>query len=117
MEEELRTLPEGLAVLRRRWKTWLLFLVLGVAAGVGLSLLQTPMYAASTSILVQSPFAENTTGRALDPEEVATQADVMLSDTVARNVIDDAKLDMTTDDLLKRVTAEPVQDKQVVTVT
>jgi len=117
MEEELRTLPEGLAVLRRRWKTWLVFLILGVAAGVGLSLLQTPMYAATTSILVQSPFADNTNGGALDPEEVATQADVILSDTVAKRVIKDRHLDITTDDLLKQVTAEPVQDKQVVTVT
>jgi len=117
MEDELRTLPEGLAVLRRRWKTWLLFLIIGVAAGVGISALKTPMYSATTSVLVQSPFAQNSFGRALDPEEGATQADVILSDNVAKKVIDDTGVDLTSDDLLKRVTAEPVQDKQVVTVT
>jgi len=117
MEDDLRTLPDALSVIRRRWLTVLAFVVLGVLAGVGLSLLQAPQYTATASVLLRSPVSPTAGSRALDPEEVATQADIVVSDQVADRVIDAQGLDTTRDDLIKRVVAEPVSDRQVVNVS
>jgi polysaccharide biosynthesis transport protein len=117
MEDDLRTLPDALSVIRRRWFTVVAFVVLGVLAGVGLSLLQAPQYTATASVLVSSPVSQTAGSRALDPEEVATQADIIVSDEVTARVIDDQGLDTTPEDLLKRIVAEPVSDRQVVNVS
>ncbi len=117
MEDDLRTLPDALSVIRRRWATVLAFVVLGVLAGVALSLLQTPQYTASASVLVRSPVSQTAGSRALDPEEVATQAEVVVSDEVANRVIEEQGLDTTAEELIKRVVAEPVADRQVVNVS
>src|SRR5215217_5989488 len=82
MEDDLRTLPDALSVIRRRWLTVLAFVLLGVLAGVGLSLLQAPQYTATASVLLRSPVSQTAGSRALDPEEVATQADIVVSDEV-----------------------------------
>ena len=39
MEEDLRTMPDALSVIRRRWLTVVSFVLLGVLMGVGVSLL------------------------------------------------------------------------------
>jgi capsular exopolysaccharide synthesis family protein len=121
MEDDLRTLPDALSVIRRRWLTVLAFVVLGVLAGVGLSLLQAPQYTATTSVLVSSPVSQTAGSRALDPEEVATQAEIMVSDEVTSRVIEElrteAGLDTDAEDLLARVVAEPLPDSQVIEVS
>jgi capsular exopolysaccharide synthesis family protein len=93
------------------------FVVLGVLAGVGLALLQAPQYTATASVLVTSPVSQTAGSRALDPEEVATQADIIVSDEVTNRVIDEKGLDTTPEDLTKRVVAEPVSDRQVIDVS
>src|SRR3712207_3955136 len=117
MEDDLRTLPDALSVIRRRWLTVVAFVVLGVLAGVGLSLLQAPQYTATASVLVTSPVTQTAGSRALDPEEVATQAEIIVSDQVTERVIDEVGLDTTPEELLQRVVAEPVADRQVVDVS
>ena len=117
MEEDLRTLPDALSVIRRRWLTVVTFVVLGVLAGVGLSLLQTPQYTASASLLVRSPVSQTTGSRPLDADEVATQAEIVVSDAVAARVIEDVGLGTTPDELVQRVVAEPVPARQVIEVT
>ncbi len=118
MEDDLRTLPDALSVIRRRWLTVLSFVVLGVVAGVALSLLQTPQYSATSSVVVQSPVSQITGSRALDREEVATQAEIVVSDAVAARVIDALDLANTTpDELTERVVAEPLPDRQIIEIT
>jgi polysaccharide biosynthesis transport protein len=117
MEDDLRTLPDALSVIRRRWLTVLGFVVLGVLAAVGISLLQAPQYTATASVLLTSPISQTSGSRALDPEEVATQAEIVVSDQVTSRVIEGQGLDTTPEDLLKRVVAEPVSDRQVVNVS
>ena len=118
MEEDLRTLPDALSVIRRRWLTVLAFVVLGAVAGVGLSLLQTPQYTSSASVLVRSVASQTAGSRPLDPDEVATQAEVVRSDQVAQRVIDELRIEDTSpDELVERVVAEPVPDRQVIEVS
>ena len=117
MEDDLRTLPDALSVIRRRWLTVLTFVVLGVLVGVGLSLLQTPQYTATASVILQSPVSQFTGARALDPEEVTAQAEIITSDAVAERVIDDLGLGETPDELAERVVAEPFPERQVIEIT
>jgi capsular exopolysaccharide synthesis family protein len=116
MEDDLRTLPDALSVIRRRWLTVVAFVLLGVLAGVALSLLQTPQYTATATLLVRSPASQSTGSRALDPEEVATQAEVVVSDEVASRVIKDLSLDTTETDLVKQVDPVPQSDSQTIDV-
>jgi capsular exopolysaccharide synthesis family protein len=79
-------------------------------------MLQTPYYAAEAQVLIQNRAQLEEPGRAMDPEEVATQADVVTSDAVTRRVISDLDLSTNPDDLLDRVKVTPVDDKRVLAV-
>ena len=53
MDEDVTNLSDHLAILRRRWKLLVLGLLLGVAVALGLSSLQTPMYKAESTLLLE----------------------------------------------------------------
>ncbi len=117
MEQDMRTPQELLAVVRRRWRLLLLVTLLGVIVAVGLSSLQAERYTAEADVLVQSGIQLNEPGRAMDPEQVATQAEIVVSDAVARRVIDDLGLDTNSSDLVDDVTASPADGTSTVTIT
>jgi capsular polysaccharide biosynthesis protein len=60
-------------VLRQRWRLLLVIAVLGAAAGAGASLVFSPGYATSASVLLQGP---------RDPDELLTEAQVARSSVV-----------------------------------
>ena len=117
MEDDLRTLPDALSVIRRRWLTVVGFVLLGVLIGAGLSLLQTPQYTATATVRVSSPTSQVAGSRALDTEEVATRAKEVLSDAVVDRVITDLGLDETREDLREQVIAEPASDVEALEIT
>ena len=117
MEQDVQTLHDALAVVRRRWRLLLACVVLGVLVAVGLAALETPKYTASADLLVLTRTQLSDTGRPIDPVQVATQADVVVSDAVASRVVSELGLDTSSTNLLKNVTATPAADKAVVTIT
>lgn len=98
---DLHVLEHLLAVLRRRWKTILLFIVLGLAAGFLYAESQPPQYATSATILVRSGFAADPVRPGIQtstPEEEGqflSQLEYIKSASVAAAVAD--KLDLTRD--------------------
>lgn len=118
MEQDLTSLSDHLAVVRRRWRVVVVCLILGIAAGVLLSLLQPRLYTSSSKLLLGLDASTNSTAPVgLDPEEIATQAEVVRSDAVARSVIDRLDLDVSVEDLLASVTVEAVDNKRVVLIS
>ncbi len=109
-------------VRRILWKrAWLIILVMVLALGsaVGLSLLQTPQYQSSITILVGQE--RGIIGPAGDPNILLTLSETMATLVTSRPVAEgvDDKLDLRTspDYLLAGLTAEPVEGTQIIEVT
>jgi polysaccharide biosynthesis transport protein len=118
MDQDLVRLQDHLAVLRRRWRLVAICLLLAVGAGLALSLSQTKMYRGTTSLLLQpQQTTDDNTGVVMEPEEVATQADVISSVEVAERVVDQLDLDVDPQDLLDDISVTVVEDKRVVEVS
>ncbi|QZY29800.1 tyrosine-protein kinase domain-containing protein [Nocardioides coralli] len=116
MEQDVTTLGDHLAIMRRRWRLPVVFLVLGVAAGVGLSALQDPLYRAESTLLLE-PDKVSTTAVVMDADEVATQARVVASAPVAQRVVERLDLDELPDELLGTVTADVIEQTRTVAIT
>ena len=118
MEQDLAGFRDHTAVLKRRWRVLALFVVLGVVAGVALSMAQARVYTSETKLLLENQIAASTGSvDGMQPEEVATQAEVVVSDVVANRVIDNLGLDETTDSLIESVTVAGVEDKRILMIT
>ncbi len=97
-------LRDQVGVLRRRWLTVAVTVLLAIGAGLLVSFLVTPAYEAETEVLL----APSSRGTTLAQEEVATEARTVV--LFADDVIDTLGLDETTQDLLETVTVEPDPD-------
>jgi Mrp family chromosome partitioning ATPase len=98
---DLHVLEQLLAVFRRRWKSILLFIVLGIVLGFLYAESQPPQYAPSATILVRSGFAADPMRQGIEtttPEEEGqflSQLEYVRSASVAAAVAD--KLDLAHD--------------------
>jgi succinoglycan biosynthesis transport protein ExoP len=118
MEQDLTSLSAHVAVLRRRWRVIGVCVLLGLIAGIVLALTQQQLYTASSKLLLGlETSTSSTTPVGMDPEEVATQAEVVRSDAVARQVIEDVGLDDSVEELLASVTVQTVDNKRVVLIS
>lgn len=115
MEQDVTTLGDHLAILRRRWRIPVLFVVLGIAGGLGLSALQSPIYRAEATLLLE-PDKVSATAVVMDADEVATQARVVASAPVAERVVDALDLDEAPDELLRTVSAEVIEQTRTVAI-
>jgi len=117
-QQDLTNLHDHAAVLRRRWVILLVFVLLGLATPIALSFLQTPLYTSETRLLLQNAAASpDDPATSIDPEEVATQAVVVVSDAVANRVRSALSLSEPTDDLIETVTVEGVEDQRILAVS
>jgi polysaccharide biosynthesis transport protein len=116
MDEDVTNLSDHLAILRRRWKLLVVGLLLGVGLALALSYVETPMYTAESTLLLE-PDKATTSPTIMDPDEVATQASVIASVGVAQRVIDELKLDETTQKLLKSVTVAVIDQTRTVSIS
>ena len=116
MDEDVTNLSDHIAILRRRWKLLVLGLLLGVAVALGLSSVQTPMYTAESTLLLE-PDKTTTSPTIMDPDEVSTQASVVGSVGVAQRVVDELKLEETTEQLLKSVAVAVIEQTRTVSIT
>ncbi len=118
MEQDFVKLSDHAAVLRRRWKAVAFCIIIAVGISVALSLSRPSMYQAQSELLLQPDTpAPTSTGKVMDPDEVATQADVVGSVEVATRVIAKLGLNETPTQLLKSVTVAVVDTKRVVTIS
>jgi capsular exopolysaccharide synthesis family protein len=124
MTEELAVAPERpglrdyLRVLRRRWRTVVLVLVMCVGLALAYSLVATPQYVASSDVLLEPTTAEmeGPTGTKIDADEVSTQTQVVTSLPVARLV--QLRLGMsTTPDLAEVVTVQAIGTSRILRIT
>lgn len=119
MDQDLIRLQDHLAVLRRRWRLVALCVVIAVGLGLAWSFSQTKMYSGTASLLLEpQQTTTDNAGVVMDPEEVATQADVVASVQVAELVANDLGLQVDNpQDLLDDITVSVVEDKRVVEVS
>lgn len=119
MDRELATLQDHARVLGRRWRLIIVFVVLGVAAGLGLSYVQNPVYSASASLLIEANATSQAGGNTppVDTQAVATQAEVLLSDSVADRVIKRLHLPLTPAELVQTVSVSPSTDSTTIDIT
>ncbi|MDT7799947.1 MAG: hypothetical protein QOI78_3380 [Actinomycetota bacterium] len=94
-------------VLRRRWRLLIALAVLGAAVGAGASVLISPGYQTSSSVLLQGP---------RQADELLTQAEVATSSVVLDRAAAQLQWHPSGADLKKQVTAS-VANGNVVTVT
>lgn len=105
-------LRDQVGVLRRRWLTVVVTVLLAIVVGLLVSFLSTPQYEAETEVLL--PPAQGTS--TLTAEEVATEARTVV--LFADEVIDALGLEESTQDLLNTVVVEPDPDgAAVLTIT
>ncbi len=116
MDQDVTNLSDHLEILRRRWRLLVAGLVLGVVAGVALSLTQSPLYSSQSTLLLE-PDKTTTSATVMDPDEVATQASVIASVGVANRVIKELGLDLTPVKLLDSVTVAVVGQTRTVSIT
>jgi polysaccharide biosynthesis transport protein len=113
--------PQKLRKLVRRWAipVVLITLVGGVVA-YAVSRRMTPIYEAQATVLVVAgpQQAGSNTGVALSNDQVTqTAASLMTEPPILQRVINELKLDTSTDQLARRVTATPITNAQLVNVT
>jgi succinoglycan biosynthesis transport protein ExoP len=116
VDEDVTNLSDHLAILRRRWKLLVIGLLVGVGLALGMSSLETPMYKAESTLLLE-PDKTTTSPTIMDPDEVATQASVIASVGVAERVLNELKLDDTTQQLLKSVKVSVIDQTRTVAIS
>lgn len=114
MDTDVTRLSDHVAILRRQWRIPVVLLILGAAAGFGLSMRQETVYGAESRLLLE-PTTSDATGR-MDPTEVSTLAQLVDSARIAERVIDELDLDVDPATLLDSVTVTTVEQTRVVAI-
>ncbi len=110
-----------LTILRKQWI--LLVAVLGIAiAGGSLYTLQaTPQYASTVTFFITTPSGSDSTaayqGGLFSQQRVASYADLITGDRLAKSVIKDSGVSMTADQFQKRITATAKPNTVLLTAT
>ncbi|MGW0161202.1 polysaccharide biosynthesis tyrosine autokinase [Mycobacterium sp. NPDC003323] len=113
-------LLDYIKILRNRWVTVCVSILVAVLGAVMITLLTTPLYQASTRLFVSttagSSLAETYQGNRFSQERVVSYAELLTGQTLAQRTIDKLGLDMTAADLQENVTANAKLDTVLITV-
>ncbi len=120
MEQEIE-IREILAIISKRWRLLLLLLVLAVTtSGVVSFFVLTPIYEASTTLLVGKP----TEGAQiiyqdiqLNRQLVKTYGEIAKSSKVANDIIQELNLSLTTDQLKEKIDVRQVGDTEIISIS
>lgn len=114
-------LRDYIRVLRKSWVLILLCTLVAIAASAGYSLLQKPMYSASTKVFVSTQSGETTSelvqGNNFTQARVKTYSTLVTTPIVLLPVIDDLGLDVSAAALAKRITANAPLDTTLISIT
>ena len=114
-------LREYLHILRKRWLTVVAVGAAVVAAAVGITLLATPQYQATTRLFFAVPTGSSVTdlaqGSTFTERQMSSYAEVATSPLVLEPVVDDLDLDVTTGELAEVVRATVPLNTVILEVT
>lgn len=114
-------LREVLKLLRAAWWMVLTGLVMGAAAGLSYSLLQTPVYSSSTQLFVANTEASATPdalpGGQFSLQRVASYAQLINGPDMAARVVGRLNLEMSPEEVSQKITATPITDTVLIDVT
>jgi capsular exopolysaccharide synthesis family protein len=107
-------------LLRTRWLTVCVTIVIAVLGAVAVSLLTTPLYQASTRLFVStkasSSLAETYQGNRVSQERVKSYAELLTGVTLAQRTVDKLGLDMSAQELQAHVKASAKLDTVLINV-
>lgn len=107
-------------LLRNRWITVCVSIVVAVLGAVAVTWLTTPLYQASTRLFVSTTaggtLAETYQGNRFSQERVISYAELLTGQTLAQRTIDKLDLDMTAEELQKNIKASAKLDTVLITV-
>ena len=114
------TLQEYLRLLRARWITVCVAVLVGVLGAVAVTLLTTPLYQASTRLFVSTSTGSSVTemyqGNLFSQQRVDSYAELILGETLAQRTIDKLNLDMSAGELQGKVEATGKADTVLINV-
>ncbi|MGI8888171.1 MAG: hypothetical protein ACR2GB_04250 [Nocardioidaceae bacterium] len=108
--------PSTAIALRRRWYIVVIVVLVAVAGSVAFSLTRTATYSSSAKVLVQPFVSSGSAPVAIDPDEIATQGEVVTSIPVATAVVEQLDLPTAPEDLIGDVTVT-TGNTRVITIT
>jgi len=114
-------IQEFAKLLRNRWITVLVTMVVAVAGAAAITLLTTPFYEASTRLFVsttsRTSVSEIYQGNLFSQERVASYTELLTGKTVAKRTIAKLGLDMKPEELQQRVKASAQLDTVLIDVS
>lgn len=114
-------LADYLRVLRKRWALILVFTLLGVSLGAGISLVQPRTYEAKSEVFVSTQggdsSADRQQGNNYTLQRVKTYAHLATTEIVLQPVIDELGLDASVGQVAERVSASAVVDTTILEIT
>ncbi len=118
VDNDVINLRDQVAVLRRRWLILVVSTLLALGAALAYVYTQQPMYSATAELLVSQPDSpESRSGLEIEPEEIATQVQVIQSQPVAEQVIETLGLEESAEDVLNTIEVQPVDATRVLQVS
>ncbi|MBE7194199.1 MAG: polysaccharide biosynthesis tyrosine autokinase [Gordonia polyisoprenivorans] len=116
-------LLDYMRVLRRGWAVVLAFIVVGLAAGIAITVTTTKMYEATATLYVQfSSGASSTSSSDVSntstfvQDQVQSLTDFANSDQVTKRVVNQLHLAMTPDDLASKISADAPLNKTLINI-
>lgn len=113
-------LQDFVKLLRSRWVTVCVTLLIAVLGAVAVTLLTTPLYQASTRLFVStssgSSVSEIYQGNRFSQERVISYSELLMGETLAQRTIDKLGLDMTAEELQENITANSKLDTVLINV-
>ncbi|ADB73153.1 polysaccharide biosynthesis tyrosine autokinase [Geodermatophilus obscurus] len=110
-----------LAALRSGWWLLVIGMLFGGAAGLGGSLLQTPVYVSSTQFFVSTTGSASTSeayqGSQFSQERVTSYVRLLTGDELAGRVVDRLNLDMGPEELVQRMSATAASNTVLIDVS
>lgn len=107
-------------LLRARWVTLLVAVLVGLSGAAAFSMLTTPLYQASTRLFVStnggSTLSETYQGNRYSQDRVASYAELLMGETLAQRTIDKLGLDVSAADLHKNIKASSELDTVLINV-
>uniref|UniRef100_A0A5Q5CC95 non-specific protein-tyrosine kinase n=1 Tax=Mycobacterium sp. (strain JLS) TaxID=164757 RepID=A0A5Q5CC95_MYCSJ len=114
------TLQDFAKILRARWITVAVTLVLAVLGAAAVTLLTTPLYQANTRLFVSTSsggsLTETYQGNRVSQERVVSYAELLMGETLAQRTIDKLGLDVSAAALRKNVKASAKADTVLINV-
>ncbi|MRG60425.1 polysaccharide biosynthesis tyrosine autokinase [Agromyces sp. CFH 90414] len=114
-------LRDYIRILRQNWVIIVACVLLGIGAGAVYSLTQTPLYSSSAKVFVSTSnggtIGELTQGSTFTQQRVTTYADLVGTPIVLLPVVGDLQLDLTGEELTRKVSAAALPDTTLIEIT